>query len=104
MSVLAFLGVVTCGYLAGMLGSVAGIWRNVRVLPSRDGVWLFIAILLWEVVTYAPVQAVKLVVAISSTALLSLLLSGAWLVLSTCLVCALTAYVFMRCLPRRARG
>lgn len=92
---LSFLGLAACGYLAGMVGSIIGMYCNANQVSERNG-RLFLLVVFWMVTINPIVQVVKVVVALTAACLLT---GSGYALCSTATICAVISFLFMLLLP-----
>lgn len=101
-----FFWLLLLAYICGLAGSVLASARQIRELPENSGV--FLLILLFQVITFWPLQIAKIAVALTASCLLQ---ESPWLACGICFASGfalitllpLLAHIWQKLQPRLAR-
>ena len=98
MDVTLWLCVATCGYLAGVTGSLLALYREYRELPQRDPYAIIILAFLIRIACSPHLHLLLALVAALVAGLTCYL--SVWLaILCTVSACSLLGYIFIRKFP-----
>lgn len=90
-----FLLLLLLTYLCGLVGSMLASARQIRELPPNTGI--FLLILLFQVITFWPLQIAKVAVALTVSCLLQ---DNPWLACGICFACGFALITLIPLLMR----